>query len=828
MLRSIILIAVSLVALTAWADPQPVASTATGSAASATAAAPAPAGTATPPAGGATGLVALSTQARSLAALADDARRQGFSLPPGLLPAVDRALSANANDNAKQLADMSAALTRYRKVLQILVSDPGMAGSTSIGDVEPANPVAGGIVTISQTYTPGTDLSPGAAILVAKHWMEPWRLQTADAHGDNYISLSVAAGVSAQFTISSAGRAGLDGGMYAQARLPLFVLKSGMVPAGQAITIHYSRLQLPGRATQQFPLPIFVRTAAGQPFLPVQQSDISIGPAPLARLGVYAPVIVKTGKPFQVALKFTDQFGNPATGNLPPLDVLVDGSVTARVPAGSAPSPTVKLVLDKAGMHRIEVDSAGGGFSGKATVQAEDDPAYRVKWVDLNVHTDRGDALQSAAEVHQRLDGVLDDMVLVDPDNRLSSVGWQGRRQQALDGFVWSAGIRAGGHHLVLSSTRFAFKLSPRLEYPSLEDLTRAIRGPNTLIVALPEIPADPRVLDPNVTRLVEIKAGTGTYEWYGNEFAKRGYRVGFTGSSTAHNHQAGPPVNTGRTAVMVKPGETLFDALRARRTWVTSGPRIVIAETVNGGYPGARVAAAADRVIRGKVIGTARIDRIDLIRNGKVIDSRDLAADPTSQTVQVSFYSSSAPVNGRDDLPRNGREWIGFVRADGATITSVDGSAFRDSTRQAVAINPADHARVDFITWTRGQPSSFRFDLGKATGPVTLDMSLKSGFEDRGEVPLYRKPASIPPFQLAVPLQQLKQGRVVRHYNVDGYSDSITFELVKKQLPDTVDFNFTDERPFGEGDYYYIRVIQADDNMAWTSPVWVGGFDAP
>ena len=60
----------------------------------------------------------------------------------------------------------------------------------------------------------------------------------------------------------------------------------------------------------------------------------------------------------------------------------------------------------------------------------------------------------------------------------------------------------------------------------------------------------------------------------------------------------------------------------------------------------------------------------------------------------------------------------------------------------------------------------------------------------------------------------------------MDGYSDTVTFELVKKQVANSADFSFTDQRPFGEGDYYYIRVTQMDDEMAWSSPVWVGGFD--
>ena len=49
--------------------------------------------------------------------------------------------------------------------------------------------------------------------------------------------------------------------------------------------------------------------------------------------------------------------------------------------------------------------------------------------------------------------------------------------------------------------------------------------------------------------------------------------------------------------------------------------------------------------------------------------------------------------------------------------------------------------------------------------------------------------------------------------------------EDVYRQRPSTgrCEFEWRDMRPARCADYYYIRVTQEDDNMAWTSPVWVG-----
>jgi hypothetical protein len=38
-----------------------------------------------------------------------------------------------------------------------------------------------------------------------------------------------------------------------------------------------------------------------------------------------------------------------------------------------------------------------------------------------------------------------------------------------------------------------------------------------------------------------------------------------------------------------------------------------------------------------------------------------------------------------------------------------------------------------------------------------------------------------------------------------------------------TADVVFTDRAPLGGRSYYYVRVIQTDDEIAWSSPVWFG-----
>ncbi len=47
-------------------------------------------------------------------------------------------------------------------------------------------------------------------------------------------------------------------------------------------------------------------------------------------------------------------------------------------------------------------------------------------------------------------------------------------------------------------------------------------------------------------------------------------------------------------------------------------------------------------------------------------------------------------------------------------------------------------------------------------------------------------------------------------------------FVHTREPMQREANFTFTDnERPSGER-YYYLRVIQVDDQMAWSSPIWI------
>lgn len=376
-----------------------------------------------------------------------------------------------------------------------------------------------------------------------------------------------------------------------------------------------------------------------------------------------------------------------------------------------------------------------------------------------------------------------------------------------IDWFDLSPGVAIEGLDVDLERASYRFGGSV------LKVLTPAAR----FDVAVPYSPTDDRNLGSDA-RLVQIAAGESQYEWFANRMLQRGYRLGFAAGSFTPLMTSGRPGLHGLTA-------SISGGLALGKTYATTGERIVVHATVNGAEPGSRIAAAKERRISGWVQGTTGIDRIELLKNGTVIDTYS-TSKPDSNLLKISLKSSSEPIKGQRDRPRNGREWIGFVRTSKTPLTFTSADGFRNSARQAAAQN--GERRVDFITWTHGGWSSFVVSLDDALDDEVVELSLRGGLEDEDIPTQLRAPATIPAARQMIPLFDLANGPVTRTVQVAGYEDEIRFEFIDPEAPDYLEFRFLDLSPFAEEDYYYIRVLQHDDAVAWTSPVFVGGFDLP
>ena len=106
------------------------------------------------------------------------------------------------------------------------------------------------------------------------------------------------------------------------------------------------------------------------------------------------------------------------------------------------------------------------------------------------------------------------------------------------------------------------------------------------------------------------------------------GYRLGFVGSGDGHDGHPGlAHLVTGQGGLAAifteeRTREALLSALRARRCYATNGPRIVLWTTLDGAPMGAELAVGTAGVLRARVVGTAPVERVDVVRAGRVLES--------------------------------------------------------------------------------------------------------------------------------------------------------------------------------------------------------------
>ena len=633
-------------------------------------------------------------------------------------------------------------------------------------------------IDVVQWVTLNRSLPAGAFLVVDQPVYYPWQLQSRQPREENYVSIE--AGV--EVIVRTVRRDRIPGLEIGSPLVVIVELLSEMT-AGEGLAVRYTRLLVPAFSYDEFSLPLGVSVGGEYRSIPVSRFAIASGPA--TRIQVTAPSQLRPGEQFEARLLVTDDAGNPAVGPTPNLEVMVDGVFSRRLLGGESAELLIdSLSFDETGPHRIDVRSAGGSLVGSSDVIHVSDVNQEILWTDVHLHGG-GDLKRSG----------------------FSADAVQTRNSMGLD--------------------LMNFIDEPEKAFENSVELARPLdRGGNMLLlyggvqVALADVPTDHRRLNADKPIFAEILSGYSQYEWLGSSIASLGHRMAFVGSQTSHT--PGTAIGHGKTALLVLDGESWMDALSAGRTYVASEGKPVMLMSVNGAPPGSRVPHSLRREIAGEIHASFGLDRIELLRNGIVIDEVTPGVSQDGNILRVRLYSPNFPKNW--DLPRNGREWIGFLRAPGGRLTDL--TTQKNGILHDILVNPADSSRVDFITWTHGGSSSFLIEVSLDDNEAPLELSIMEGFEDIAYIPQYRPPSTTPAIRQLFTLEDVRNGDWKRNFEIDGYDDLVQITLLDRELPTSYEFQFVDVTDVRAGDYYYVRVFGKEDEMIWSSPVHVGGFD--
>lgn len=295
--------------------------------------------------------------------------------------------------------------------------------------------------------------------------------------------------------------------------------------------------------------------------------------------------------------------------------------------------------------------------------------------------------------------------------------------------------------------------------------------------------------------------------------------RFGFVASSDDH---LGYPGAHGEGVLGVWATEltqpSLFEAIEARRTFAATGDRIQLEVTLNGHPMGSELAFTSDRQVDVRVVGQDAIATVELVRNGRVIQRHFPADDFDGSTV--------LPGRAKCRIQYGWGPWaalgLGRICDWDLTIALAGGRILR--ALPCFQSAPFDEQRRDRLIFA----SETEVQLQSATTRVECygeDPTKSVVLEAEGG------PDSLLSVQLRAPIEQTVTARLsdLLADNLVTFTGIFTSEsFILGQLVSPTEYSATirweDRRDESDGeDFYYVRVTQANGQMAWSSPIWVG-----
>jgi hypothetical protein len=403
---------------------------------------------------------------------------------------------------------------------------------------------------------------------------------------------------------------------------------------------------------------------------------VEIRAGPPARLQVTLPSVARPGETVLLHLAVLDHAGNrgvPVTGEVrlegaaPVLELpesvaleASDGGV--KVVTGRVLAPGVVRLLAR-GPEELEALS-------NPLLASADSP--RILWADLHGHTSLSDGTGTPEDyfLYARDVAGLDVVALTDHDHwgilpvdqhpslweeiqRETRRFHEPGRFVTLPGYEWTSWIYGHRHVLWFRGDATLYSsLDPATESP--QQLWSALEGQAALTFAHHSaggpIPTDWDIApDPRFEPVTEIASVHGSsealdsphpiYDPIRGNFVRdaldRGHRLGFIGSGDGHDGHPGlaqlaSPIS-GLAAILSEENtrDAVLGALRERRCYATNGPRILLRAAVGPHRMGSSIPRPQEGSLTEElfvhVVGTAPLERVDLIRSGAVVESLEI-----------------------------------------------------------------------------------------------------------------------------------------------------------------------------------------------------------
>ncbi|MBM81201.1 MAG: hypothetical protein CMJ78_11490 [Planctomycetaceae bacterium] len=736
----------------------------------------------------------------------------------------------------------------------------GTADGYGEATLDPSGPIiAGSVGTWRLTYTVGEHgLATAARIRIRTDTDTDWGTpQFIDPTGDDFASLSAPAGSDCtlqvgnpkSLTISVQGRPLVAGEQ--------ITLTLGDTTGGSS----GSRAQTFLETTHTFLFEVDAK-ADGQSVLLGESPQTLVLGGDAVRLVLVAPSEVAVGQEFRLLIKAEDAWGNSSS--------TFEGTVNLELNGIRAESDTIQfaqnqddlpmhrgvvrvdgLTAEKTGVLRIQAECGELSVTSNPIVVTEEANPYQLQWADphggqVGSATKIADFFRYARDVsgiqfvgYQRNADVISaedwdiqqaaEKELFEPGNFIP-----------IPGFEWSGRTPEGGHHNMYlrrhdqpvrrnPPAEAPAAIEPETALPHIRDVYHAYRNTDTIIT--PHVGGEHSNLtwhDPTLEPAMEMSSSHGSFEWVIREILERGYQLGFLGGSDCYTGRPGddrPGHQLRRYAKSALTGiytqdialEGFFEAMRARRVYATTGARIVLKVDSNGHWLGEKYTTTNVPKLSVQVIGTAPIESIEVFRGLEKVHEHAFDHKATSNRLRLTWSGASRMSS------YSGIVWDGDLTVADGTLGGLQSLRF-DSPRSSAAI---DQDQLSWNAWGCGYPMGLAFDIDAnedAAIRVSVESQMMTGpmYGAHGEKGPPRRVSfsAADHTLLSTSLAQLQDGP--RRLDLGILDRWIQLSLEQEMTTDFVDFEFTDEDAKPGINSYWIKVLQSDLEMAWSSPLYV------
>lgn len=693
--------------------------------------------------------------------------------------------------------------------------------------------------TWSVKYTVGVyAMDVGGGLKLGFRRMADWgQPQFTEPTAPNYVTVQCTSGsrLTARFDPSGHIRP-------FRAVIVIDVLEQPMYPGDEITVLLGDRSGgSPGMIAQSFPesvceFAVFVDPLSSGRYERVSQTSepLRVVSGPAERLVIRAPSTAVVGRPFRAQVHGMDRFGNPTPTDAGELTISADPAVSLTVTKSDGAAHWVEqLTLKNPGVRVLELHRGDEVLarSNPILVRA-DDSGMEIYWGELQGQTASTVGSGSVEEyfryardcagidfcTHQGHDFMLTDEDWEEVKRETHRFNAPGRFVTLL-GYEWSGTTGAGGDRNVVyldddgelyrcSSWQLPRDL-PQSERATASDMHRALRSlarNGAAVIMIPHVGgrrADIAIRDPDLEPVIEVASCHGIFEWYLREALQRGYRIGVVAASDdcttrpgfAHPTTSEVAIRGGLTAVLSDKltRDAIFAGLTTRRCYGTTGERIVVDVRIDGRPMGSILSITGAPHVTGVVVGTAPLHVVSLYDSSKEIWR--LTPNPPQRDPRCIRLTWTG-ARGKD---RNrATHWDGGLTLSAGTILSAMPLNMY-APRWGIVQQDKRHVRWHSVT------------AGNEVG-VLLEV-------DAGDDAVVRFTAGPADFQFA--LGEVRRQDV--HIDAGGLEQAVHVSTMHFRGDNThADFDYCHTEATPGAHAYWLRVVQADDHRAWSSPIYV------